>query len=360
MAFAMKSTCRGGSAVQGTCTSSRFVRSPVPIVATATSFNMIIANDPQLPWWQVKQNGASCGGNAECTKKNAEKEALYQVRAMNGVEALGSWPGSRRRITKPLGVIINGDLTAFFHDWQFDLFEKYYVKGSKSPHKDVLNYPVYLALGNHDYANNVNDCFWLREVRYALRWRNGCAQKAVDYMKEMISCGRIETFPSASIESYDSGSLAYSWNMGSYHFIQLHNYPTYEVAAIGITKSMAWLRRDLDRAMKANKKIVVNLHDLGDHFRSAELDEFEALLTKYNVIGIFCGHDISSSNLGFQGRLGRSGIPIFRGGHAGEVNRNKFLLVEFAETHYRVVSISSSDGTAKFVGDGKFDVIINV
>ncbi len=180
----------------------------------------------------------------------------------------------------------------------------------------------------------------------------GCAQKAVDYLKAMISCGRIETCPATKIESYDSGSLAYSWNMGSYHFVQLHNYPTYRVPSLGMPSSMAWLKKDLDRGKTANKKTAANLHDLGQHFKEAEYDAFEALLTKYNVAGIFCGHVISSFNLGYQGLLGSSNIPIFRGGHGGEVNRNKFLLVEFAETHYRVASITSSEGTAKFVQGG--------
>ncbi len=157
------------------------------------------------------------------------------------------------------------------------------MKGSNAPHKDVLQYPVYLSLGNHDYANNVNDCFWIREPRYGALGNNGCAQKAVDYMKAMMSCGRIETSPATKIESYNSGSLAYLWNMGSYHFVQLHNYPTYRVPSIGVQSSMAWLKKDLDRAKIANKKIVVDLHDLSQHFKGAEYDAFEALLTKYNV-----------------------------------------------------------------------------
>ncbi len=289
VACAKKTEPRGAGTVPGTCTSSSFVRSPAPSVTMERSFDMIIANDPQVVWWQVKTNGAVCGGNKDCQKNNAEKESLYQVRAMNNIGALGTRPGTNR---KTLGVIINGDLNSFFHTWEFDLFEMYYVKGSDAPHKDVVQYPVYNSLGNHNYAINVNNCFWIREPRYGVLLKNGCAQKAVDYMKAMISCGRIETFPAIKIESYDSGSLAYSWNMGSYRFVQLHNYPTYKVPSLGVKPSMAWLKKDSDRAKTAHKKIVVNMHDLDDHIKTKNLKAFEALLAKYNVVDIFCGHVI--------------------------------------------------------------------
>ena len=339
---------RGKGTRPGKCVSSSFTRTPAPYVQTSPTFTIIIANDPQVVWWSDPVGDKSCHGNQRCKELNAEKEAHTQVRAMNAVQSLQRWPRSTRRIEKPLGVIINGDLTSYFHPKELDLFERYYVKGSNSPHRDVLQYPLYLSLGNHDYANNVGDCSWNKEPRYFSFRKNGCAQKAVDYVKGMISCGRIETFPHQNIESYDSGSLAYSWNIGDYHFIQLHNYPSYEVGVLGVKSSMKWLKSDLERAKAGKKYIVINLHDLQGHFKPPYRDQFDLLISKYKVVGIFCGHKIASDNLGFQGFFGASKIPYFRGGHGGEENRNKFLVVEFSKSYYRVMTIDSTGGVPKF------------
>ena len=55
--------------------------------------------------------------------------------------------------------------------------------------------------------------FW--DSLYLLYGDNGCARRAGDYIKGMISCGTVEGFDSSLVESFDVDSLAYSWNMGS-------------------------------------------------------------------------------------------------------------------------------------------------
>jgi hypothetical protein len=40
-----------------------------------------------------------------------------------------------------------------------------------------------------------------------------------------VFLGYVKNMPSETLESYDAGSLAYSWNKGPYHFVQLHNEP---------------------------------------------------------------------------------------------------------------------------------------
>src|SRR6185295_6439152 len=74
------------------------------------------------------------------------------------------------------------------------------------------------------------------------------------------------------------GSLSYSWDIGDVHFVQLHNYPAYVASWNGwnagaarreffeITSSMDWLRNDMTKARNEGKKIILNMHDCGEHF----------------------------------------------------------------------------------------------
>ncbi|KAI0556956.1 Calcineurin-like phosphoesterase [Gracilaria domingensis] len=341
------------------CSSESFTRSVAPRGNDEDTFSMIIVNDPQLVWWRDPSDGEQCLGDEECKRRNAEQEALDQVRAMNAITDLQVWPGGNEAVSRPKGVIVNGDLTQYFHPHEFELFQRYYTLDSNNPHGDVLRFPLYVGLGNHDYANNVNDCWWWLEVQYLLRTTNGCAQKAVDYVKGMISCGTSDSFPRSEVESYDSGSLAYSWNYDNYHFIQLHNYVTYtNIESIGISSSMEWLEQDLSRAVDNGQKIIVNVHDLDTRMDDSERDAFLGLLESANVVAIFCGHIISDNNLGYQGNFGS--IPVFRGGHGGEKNRNRFLLVKFASDYLRVLVVKSFGGIPRFegVGDETYDKTI--
>src|SRR5262249_3913914 len=112
------------------------------------------------------------------------------------------------------GVIINGDLTEYGHDWQFAKYREVY---------DGLGLKTYPGLGNHDYKNNVNDCA-----------ENNCANRMVTYMNDYVKGLKPASydfresnvhyeFP--SLRKVYEGSLAYSWDIGNVHFVQLHNYP---------------------------------------------------------------------------------------------------------------------------------------
>lgn len=326
VACSKKTEGRGVGVVPGSCDSKSFTRNPPTKTSiSGNSFTMIFSNDPQIVWWDSAATGITCT-NDDCKKEKSEKEALEQVRAMNAVTSLGNWPRSSKPIKRPVGVIINGDLTSYFHPDEFDLFEKYYVKGTNVPHPEVLGYPIYLSLGNHDYANNrdIGDqgCYWLRELDYAALLEGGCSQKAVDFIKGMVSCGAVEGFPSDQVESYHANSLAYSWNIENYHFVQLHNYPSYNASDIGISSSMGWLQEDLIRAKAAKKDIIVNLYDYGDHFKGTDKDWFNTIVEDSGVLAVFCGHATGVDNLGYMGNVGGTSIPVFRGRHAGQDKRN--------------------------------------
>ncbi|NBC44435.1 hypothetical protein [Corallococcus exiguus] len=90
-------------------------------------------------------------------------------------------PGGGAPIQKPRGVIINGDLTAYWFDWQVDLFERYYTLPG------TLRWPLFIGLGNHDYANNLGDGWWLEPPYYLTPGDNGAAANARDFIVHRLA-----------------------------------------------------------------------------------------------------------------------------------------------------------------------------
>ncbi len=141
-----------------------------------STFTMIIASDTQFPWWRGADD-PDCNTD-ECVLAKAKSTNAKQIKAMNDIQQAawtvgkttgkGTWPtlssltiGGGTTITKPLGVIMNGDLTAYWHPWQVKLYRQYYEPNyEKNPTHPVLSLPIFPGLGNHDYANNVPEIKW--------------------------------------------------------------------------------------------------------------------------------------------------------------------------------------------------------
>lgn len=321
----------------------------------ASSFTMIIASDPQLPWWRGGDD-SQCN-NDECVKRKGVETNREQVSAMNNIQDAesdngnikGQWPensflakSAGSIIKKPLGVIMNGDLTAFWHDWQVELYRKFYDPGYSEAESEALQLPIFPGLGNHDYANNVRDCWGNNPLLWIKYGSNTCATQAVNYIKGMISCDNVSNFENALVRSFDADSLAYSWNIGSYHFVQLHNYPTYQEKDISVKPSINWLKEDLKLATQSGEKIVILLHDFGDHMKQ-DNPEFLDAINNQNVVALFAGH--IHKDYGYMGNIPTTKIPYFR---SGASEYNKFLLVEFALQYMNIGVIDSKDGVPKF------------
>ena len=331
------------------CSSTSFTRD-LPAV-TNDAFSMIIASDIQYPWWRGTVNPTLALQKGDETNRQ-------QVRAMNNIASIthtvngetmtGQWPDNanvpeaRRSaaIIAPDSVVVNGDLTAFWHDWQVDKYMDLFHRNDATPDdQENLKLDMLPGLGNHDYENNANNCWWSRNLEYLVYGNDGCAKNAAHYIKKMINCNLVSNFPASSITAFHESSLAYSWSKGKYHFIQLHNYPTYSYNDAGITSSITWLRGELNRAHNAGRRIVLMLHN---YTTNNEL--LEAMAGK-NVVAIFSGH-IHSSH-GYVGHVyDRPEIPVFR---SGASEYNTFLLVEFAESHMTVGTVRSYDGTPEFI-----------
>ena len=294
-------------------------------------FYMLMSSDPQYPW--------SCvNGSSDCDDENkATIDNEGQVAAMNALlRDLG-----RDRLA---GSIINGDLTAFGHDWQFEKYRQFYEQDLK-----INNYP---GLGNHDISNNVDDCA-----------RNNCANRMALYLIDQVRSLNPKRFDLSESDTFYKfpsrrkeyrNSLGYSWEIGNVHFVQLNNYPKYERKWDGwnlasarrdhfdLKSAMTWLKTDLDDAHRRGKSIILNYHIPTNFYDS----DFQKMLRDYDVSAIFAGHYHSTNGLyqtlsNFHGS-GKD-LPVLLSGAAVY---NNFMLVRFHGNTLEVQRVNSGSNGA--------------
>jgi uncharacterized cupredoxin-like copper-binding protein len=278
---------------------------------TPVVFNAFITSDSQA--WRLESGDPNSSANrAPWESRNANVvKAINAVADSNGADFL----------------ILNGDLTEFGREVMRDSFYDVY---------NSLTLPYLYGLGNHDYQNNVGDCTEGLDVSY-----NACARWSVDAMAAAMKDYRyIEPYHFSSDWNYDSysGSLAYSWDYGDFHFVQLQNYPTYEIyldhyaaSARNIRPSMDWLQNDLRAAKERGKASILNLHDGTDHFikesTEAELERFRSLIDDYRVLAVFDGHS-HSYGISNQNKTSK----VF--GNAVVYNTGALFLGDFAQVSF--------------------------
>jgi cytolysin (calcineurin-like family phosphatase) len=278
------------------------------IAAQDASFSMAITSDPQYPWYDgVLPSGLSGDQVAENSERQI-REQYDDINALAESRIPGDFPVK--------GVLINGDLTAYGHDWQLETYSE--LLGRLEP-------PSFPALGNHDYANNVDDTFNNSAA-------TGMAAYMYDWLKRNESlvrydCDERSYYQFPELRTDYTGSMAYSFNLGRVHFVQLQNYPSYEnswnswnVAAAGrdfyfIESSFHWLANDLAQARNRGDIILVSLHDYHQHFNEPYVSQFNELMELYGVSAVFAGH-IHESCGKVNEPIGDSGIPFFRSGAA--------------------------------------------
>ncbi|ARV57528.1 hypothetical protein BZZ01_01755 [Nostocales cyanobacterium HT-58-2] len=309
------------------------------------NFSMIIASDTQYPWTAKTDN--------DVEESEDQKKAGSIIANQNHVKSMNSL---KQQVGNIRGTIINGDLTAFGQDWQLDKYKEIWKN---------LSVPIYPGLGNHDYANNVNDCF-----------ANNCAIRMVEYVRDEIKKLNPRSFDYRESNSYKFpeirtehiGSLAYSWDMGNVHFVQMHNYPLYErkfegfdVGAakrkiVQIKNSLDWLEKDLAQARNEGKAIILNYHDSDEHwpdnYEKPTYDQlksrFGEILNKYNVSAIFVGHYHTTTGKSIPDAKNEKGllnvygnVPVF---YSGAASQNKYLLARFENGQMTVEKVSSANG----------------
>lgn len=227
-------------------------------------------------------------------------------------------------------LIINGDMTEFGHGGERKALREQIVKSMGSASSTPRGPLMLPGLGNHDYANNVGDCA-----------NNGCARDAVcDHIiwtKTIQAMATGFSFDHTFSGQTHTGSLAYSFDMGNLHVVQLNNEPTYTVyfetggstapgekRKFNITSAMTWLEQDLASAKSRGKYTIINMHKPnGWQNESIRKGKFTELLAKNRVVAVFAGH--YHKTLGYSSANSFGRVPLFQSG--GILNKNYLRLL---------------------------------
>lgn len=276
----------------------------------AGSSFMIITSDPQYPW-----TPAMDGHKVQCGEERACSRALIEEQYMSINRFV--------RDKRVLGTFINGDLTAFGHDWQIQ-----YMKSAIGS----IRTPVYLGLGNHDYENNVDDC-----------WENSCVRSSVQWFRDHMAKLPLDAFDVRDNRYFRApwnrrdvhGSLGWTKRFGDITVIQVNNYPEYKAYAQGleigysgravtyvqeqlfINSGMRWLDQQLRRERAAGQAIIVMMH-IG--WGSEAL---KGLLNHYDVSAVFAGH--VHDWVGPEPKWNFGEVPIY---FSGSAVRRSYLIAE--------------------------------
>lgn len=224
-------------------------------------------------------------------------------------------------------LIVNGDITEFGHSGERAAFRRFIQKTQSKSAGGPLFLP---GLGNHDYSNNVNNCA-----------NNGCARDAVcdhiGWTKTLQENAQNFSFDHRFSNDTHTGSLAYSFDIGRLHIVQLNNEPTYtrsfETGGVAkgfkrrfnITSAMAWLERDLKAAKDRGKVTIINMHKPSDWQHDAvRSGKFKQLIEGNNVVGLFAGHYHRS--LGKRNYTEFGNVPMYS---SGAIMHDNYLRVMF-------------------------------
>lgn len=258
-------------------------------------------------------------GNADPNKYNKqsiEDNAYSIISIVNNGLPLGISPSTFR-------VIVNGDLT------------EYGFAGQLSYYKERYGHPgVWPGLGNHDYSNNVNDTYEnrnaIRMIKYMSTWLSNNANSGYDWA-DNYGWGN---------SGEGKGSMSYTKDVGNYRFIQLNYFPDYKREFGGWYWSGAdanfllrepgykkviiqssidngWLDKELKKAKRENKKVVLNMHYTHDQSNPEGRRKLDNLLKQYNHIkAIFIGHihhKLGNCSDGVGKSIGNN-VPIYFSG----------------------------------------------
>lgn len=312
---------------------------------STSNFSMVTISDPQLFWTENYLDD-------DLNEALSIKFNNFTVDVVNDI--VRSTPDANWQ-----GIIVNGDLTAFGHGNELQAYEDFI---------NQFSLPIYPGLGNHDYANNVDNC-----------GDNGCATDMVRYLIDQVK----NQVPYSTLKRFDyvrqnhpgpgedvfKGSMSYSWNVGKVHFVQLNNYPEYKASwessngdngsIMRIKDSMKWLRDDLSRAIHEDgaETIILNMHDYGDHWAPSNNSEFRDILANYPVTAIFAGHTHETSGASI------SGVPVYR---TGASHKAEFTLLNFSNEQMHVTVYDAEplyeddiiDGTEDYPTPVEYDVTL--
>ncbi|MHC8349931.1 metallophosphoesterase family protein [Pseudomonas sp. RT4P38] len=273
--------------------------------------HMVFASDPQYPWTEKSDSGEE----QSASDRDKRSQGLIESQFANIADFRGRYAGQG-----PVPLMINGDMTAFGH-----ISERSYIRTALNKYfgKDFL-----YGLGNHDYKNNVGDCF-----------SESCAAGSIVDYKEH-HWGKVDNFDlrvsgGGLVNNKYNGSLAYSTTVGDVHMVQLNNEPTYEVeishflnpTSFRITQALDWLETDLRLARAQGYIIIVNMHEPDRWGNPQQVERFNRIINQYGVTAVFAGHYHSDAG-SFRSSWYYGKVPVFLSGGASQ---QTYLIASFSE-----------------------------
>nr|WP_245444899.1 metallophosphoesterase [Mesorhizobium soli] len=295
------------------------------------------AGTPKIDATFVFTNDVHACRMASGLSPNCEQEGKTDANLLRHIAALNrlpgrKWPakvggkpsglaGTGRKIATPLGVIVGGDMTddgggqvtAPSEGTQLLQFSHRYQQGMGP---DRVHFPVYAGLGNHDLD------------------QDGPPQHVDWYRREMRDYIQINHRPSVIFKppvpatNYDLDSDNYSWDWGGLHLVQTHRFAG--DTAKGAVSSLPWLKNDLATYAGDGRPVILFQHYGWDPFSiekwdpaaqrfdddgpgqphwwsEADRQALLAVLSGYNVIGVFHGHQHETAMI-----YHRDGLDIFK------------------------------------------------
>ena len=286
---------------------------PLAQAAEPTPLNWVFTSDPQYPWTD------------KTDRREEQSSSELQARSKELINAQYSSVADFRRAhggAAAVPVMINGDMTAFGHGWQRDVVFPL-IAGKLEDQFDF-------GLGNHDYANNIDDCFL-----------NNCAADSIKVLMDRY-WGQVDMdLVARDVDGVITyfGSLAYSRDYGDVHVVQLNNEPTYKVdfdAGLKLTfnrrdfrisDAFEWLEKDLAQARSNGRVIIINMHNPTNWEAGVtERLQFARLIERYKVTAVFAGH--LHFDLGvFSDKVKFGSVPAFTSGSASQ---QTYLTADFS------------------------------
>ncbi len=262
--------------------------------------------------------------------------------------------GAGEKIAVPLGIVIGGDMTddgggqvkVPGEGHQLLQFSSRYQQGTGP---DRVRYPVYNGLGNHDLDQDgapPHVDWYRRELR--------------DYV-ELNHRQTVFYKPPVPVANYDIDSDNYSWDWGGLHLVQLQRFGG--DTSKGAISGLAWLKQDLASSAADGRPVVLFQHYGWDRFSLEKWDSAKmsfddegaghphwwsdddraallAVLSGYNVVGLFHGHEHETPMIYRQAGLDLfKPVATFMGG---------FALVHITNHYMDVVLAQAGNGGVVF------------
>jgi len=218
-------------------------------------------------------------------------DQLTHVRVLNNYPSSNHlWPPGVGALTNtpvasPLALIVDGDITTHGQPQDLGAYRLLYEEG-RIP--DGIHYPVFFGLGNHDInTNNTPDD----------------AHRIFDYLQARMASNQM-----------DPGSGNYSWDWQGVHMIQLNTWAGDQMSLyVHSSDGLTWLKNDLATYVgQTTKPVVIFQHyglnavgasstswwptdsaavDVNGNSTGKGYESFFKIISNYNVIGMFSGHD---------------------------------------------------------------------